>query len=75
MIVGLNDPRLADPFRRKPAPVEFAGQWVAWSDDRTVILAHGNDSEAVWSAALAAGASNPLLEKVRRPCVSFIGAI
>jgi len=75
MIVDPGDPRLTDPRRRKPAPVEFAGQWVAWSDDRTTILAHGDDSEIVWSAAIAAGASNPLLEKVRRPGVSLIGAL
>lgn len=74
MIVRPSDPRLADPRRRKPAPIEFAGQWVAWNDDRTEIVAHGDDSEGVWAAAIAVGEKNPLLEKVRRPGVSFVGA-
>jgi hypothetical protein len=74
MLVSQNDPRLNEPRRRQPAPVQFAGQWVAWNDDRTEILAHGEDSETVWLAAIASGARNPLLEKVRRPGISFIGA-
>lgn len=73
MLVHQNDPRMADPRRRKPAPLEYAGEWVAWNDDRSEILAHGDDSETVWSEAITQGASNPLLEKVRRPGVSFVG--
>jgi hypothetical protein len=54
--------------------VEYAGQWVAWNDDRTEVIAHGDDSESVWAKAQALGSRNPLLEKVRRPGVSFVGA-
>jgi hypothetical protein len=60
-----DDPRLKD--RPRPAPVEYAGQWVAWNEDRTEIIAHGTDVAAVREAAIAAGHPMALLEKVHRP--------
>ena len=63
-----------DPRRPKPAPVEYGGQWVAWDRSLTRILAHGSNVAEVRQAAIAAGHSDAVLEKVRRPGVSFIGA-
>ena len=63
-----------DPNRPQPAPVEYAGQWVAWDKSLTRIVAHGADVAAVRQAAITAGHSDAILEKVRRPEFSSIGA-
>jgi hypothetical protein len=57
-----------------PAPVEFAGQWVAWNSERTEIITHGTDVAAVRAAAIAAGHPDAILQKVRQPNSIFIGA-
>ncbi len=74
MFLEPNDPRLNDPRRPKPAPAEYAGQWVAWDRDRKQIVAHGNDVAAVRREAVAAGHSLPLIEKVPEES-SFIGGL
>jgi hypothetical protein len=56
-----------------PAPVEFAGQWIAWNKQRTEIVAHGREMVEVHVAAIAAGYPDAILQRVRRPDVSFIG--
>jgi hypothetical protein len=58
-----------------PAPVKFAGQWVAWNKERTEIVAHGPNMAAVHAAALAAGHPRAILQRVRRPELRFIGAL
>jgi len=58
----------------KPAPVEYAGQWVAWNKKRTEVVAHGYDVAAVRAAAIAAGHQDAILQKVRQPDTYFIGA-
>jgi len=50
-----------------PAPIEYAGQWVAWDKEQTEIVAHGRDVASVHAAAIAAGHPEAILEKVRRP--------
>ena len=55
------------------APIEFAGQWVAWNRERTTIVAHGKYLASVHKQALAAGHDHAILQRVRRPDVSFIG--
>lgn len=62
------------PSWPRPAPVEYAGQWVAWNKERTEIVAHGRDMAAVHDAAVAAGHPASILQRVRKPDVSFIGA-
>ena len=69
-----NPEATAYPRRPKPAPVEFAGQWVAWNRQQTEIIAHGKDVAAVRATAVAAGHSDAILEKIRRPDTVFIGA-
>jgi hypothetical protein len=66
--------RIDDPRRPKPAPVEYAGQWVAWNRQQTEIIAHGPDVASVHRAAIDAGHPDAVLQMVRRPDVSFIGA-
>jgi hypothetical protein len=62
-----------DPRRPKPAPVEYAGQWVAWNKGQTEIVAHGSVMAEVHKAAVAAGHPDAVLQKVRRPGI-FIGS-
>lgn len=65
--------RIHDPRRPKSAPHEYAGQWVAWNQDRTEVIAHGSDVAQVRAAAVAAGQPDALLEKVNRPDHIFVG--
>ncbi|MBC8115931.1 MAG: hypothetical protein H7062_16210 [Candidatus Saccharimonas sp.] len=58
----------------KPAPVEYAGQWVAWNHARTEIVAHGSNAMAVGEAADKAGHPDAILQKVRPLNATFIGA-
>jgi hypothetical protein len=46
-----------------PAPIEFAGQWVAWNRERTSIVAHGQDMAEVHKAAVRAGHPDPILQR------------
>lgn len=64
---------LNDPNRPPPAPIEFAGQWVAWNPARTEIVAHGDDLEEVYEAAVAAGSPNAVFQKVPEADTYFIG--
>jgi hypothetical protein len=73
MYLNIDDPRLNDPRRPKPAPAQYAGQWVAWNKDGTAIIAHGSDVALVREAAIAAGCSLALLQKVHRPDRMQIG--
>jgi len=54
------------PDRARPVSAEYAGQWIAWNEDRTTILAHGGDMAAVRQQALERGCARPLLQKVPR---------
>jgi hypothetical protein len=54
------------PDRRKPVPAEFAGQWIAWNDDYSEIVAQGGDMEDVRRQALSRGHSRPVLQKIPR---------
>ena len=54
------------------APFEYAGQWVAWNKEGTEIVAHGRELAAVHDAAIAAGHSDCVLEKVPKANTIFI---
>lgn len=56
-----------------PAPIQYAGQWVAWNRERTEIVAHGDDIGQVHRDALATGHPRAIFQKVRRPGVAFAG--
>jgi hypothetical protein len=59
--------------RPRPAPVEFAGQWVAWNRERDTIVAHGGNAAEVRAAAIAAGHPHAVFQKVRKANRAFIG--
>lgn len=56
-----------------PAPMEYAGQWVAWNKDRTEVIAHAADFATVHRNALAAGHPQAIFQHVRRLNTAFIG--
>lgn len=59
------------PNRVPPIPAEYAGQWVAWNEDRSEILAHGNSLGEARNGAVEAGCSQPVLQKI--PRAPFVG--
>jgi hypothetical protein len=61
------------PDRPMPVPAEYAGQWIAWDSKRIHIIAHGTDMPTVYSDALAAGQTDPILQKV--PHGPFVGSL
>ncbi len=56
-----------------PAPIEYAGQWVAWNKEWTEIVAHGREFADVHREAIHKGFSDPIMEHVRNPKLAFIG--
>jgi hypothetical protein len=64
-----------ETVRPPPAPIEFAGKWVAWDKRRTKIVASGRTVAAVHAQAIAAGYLDAVLQRVRRPDERFIGAL
>ena len=59
------------PDRPPPVPLEYAGQWLAWNEDCTKILAHGGDMSEVHDQAVQLGCTRPVLHKISRG--PFIG--
>ena len=57
----------------KPAPVEYAGQWVAWNREQTEIVGHGMTWMDARQMAAADGFADAVLQKVPRPETVFIG--
>lgn len=52
---------------------EYAGKWIAWDFQRTRILASGHTAREARDAAIKAGEPKPVLSKVPRADVRFIG--
>lgn len=63
-----------DPKTLPAAPIEYAGQWVAWDRKQTKIIAHGMRIAEVHEAALASGHPNAIFQKVPKADSYFIGA-
>ena len=55
-------------------PKEYAGQWIAWNQDRTHIVASGATPREARDAAIKAGELNPILGKSPPANVRMIGA-
>ena len=66
--------RKMEPKTLPAAPIEFAGQWVAWNKQQTKIVAHGFKIAEVHQTALAAGHPKAIFQKVPEADVYFIGA-
>lgn len=71
MTMSLEEAMRRFPDRPAPAPLEYAGQWVAWNEERTAIVSHGDRFRQVRAQAIAAGCANPLMQKVL--ATTFIG--
>jgi hypothetical protein len=52
------------PRQPPPVPPEYVGKWIAWDRAETRILASGETFEEVQRAAVAAGESEPVVEKI-----------
>jgi len=63
------------PQEEKPpvVPKQYAGQWIAWNQEQTQIVASGRTYEEARQAAIAAGADRPLLAKAPSAKVRFVG--
>lgn len=64
MRMTLNEVKQKFADRPAPAPSEYAGQWVAWNQDRTRIVAHGAEFESVRRKAISDGCTEPLMQRV-----------
>jgi hypothetical protein len=64
MRLTLEEAKKRFPDGPRPTPLEYAGQWVAWNKDRTSILAHGAKFGEVRGQAIAAGCSDPLMQRI-----------
>jgi len=67
----IEEARQRFPNGPQPAPLEYAGQWVAWSKDHANIVAHGCSFREVRAEAIAAGCPEPLMHRVVG--ASFVG--
>jgi hypothetical protein len=54
------------PSGGPPVPEEYAGQWVAWNEARTEILAHDPDLQTARQRAVAAGCAWPVMQRIFR---------
>jgi hypothetical protein len=54
-------------------PREYSGKWIAWDFNRTRIVASGATFDEAKQAAKAAGEIRPILAKVPRADVRFLG--
>ena len=65
--------RNVEPKTLPAAPIEYAGQWVAWNKQQTKIVEHGFKIAEVHQAALAAGHPKAIFQKVPEADVYFMG--
>jgi hypothetical protein len=64
---------LREPGRPQPAPVEYAGKWVAWNSQETEIVGSGVTAKEAYAMATEAGYEDVVLQRVRRIDQVFIG--
>jgi len=64
---------MTQPFSVPRVPKEYGGKWIAWDFNRTRIMASGTTFEEAKKAAQAAGEIRPILAKVPRADVRFLG--
>lgn len=55
-------------------PLEFSGKWVAWNSDHTRIVASADSLSALWQIVRGEQIEDPVIEKVPRADVRFVGA-
>jgi hypothetical protein len=54
-------------------PKEYSGKWIAWSNDRSVIIACGETADEAEDRAHEMGEESPVLAKVPLADVRFLG--
>jgi hypothetical protein len=64
-------PQTAPPI----IPIEYAGLWIAWSQDRTRIVASGHTLDDAIRAAEATSEKEPSYEKAPKANVRFVGGL
>jgi len=67
-------PKQQRPKASPVVPKEYAGKWIAWDRKERTIIASGRTFAEVKRAAEQAGEAKPLLEKVPRADVRFVGS-
>jgi hypothetical protein len=65
--------RIADLSCPTAVPVELAGKWVAWNADHTRVVAHAETLQQLWQVVREMQVVDPVLEKVPRADVRFVG--
>jgi len=71
MPMTVDEFRVRFPGRSGLIPAEYAGQWIAWNDDRSEIVANGEDLNDVRLRAVQRGCACPVLHKI--PHGPFVG--
>jgi hypothetical protein len=64
MRLTLEECRRRFPNHPQPAPIEYAGQWVAWDGKRKNILANGANFSDVCEAVRKAGHEHAIFQRV-----------
>ena len=59
--------------RRDPVPLEYCGKWIAWSHDRTKIVASGHTYGETRKAAETVGEPRAYLTKAPAAATRFVG--
>lgn len=54
--------------------LEFSGMWVAWNSDHTRIVASADSLSSLWQIVRKEQIEDPVIEKVPRADVRFVGA-
>lgn len=61
------------PAELPMVPLEYAGKWIAWNREQTRVVAAGRTIKEALDAAKAAGEKDPVLAKVPKAHVRFVG--
>ncbi len=56
-------------------PKRYAGLWIAWNHELTKIVASGQTFDEACEAARIVGEKEPVLAKVPKPNVRFVGTL
>jgi hypothetical protein len=63
------------PAKPPVVPMQYSGLWVAWNEAQTEIVGSGRTLAEANDAARSRGELRPLLAKVPRANVRFVGSV
>jgi hypothetical protein len=52
---------------------KYRGQWVAFKEDQKTVIGNGKTAKEAYEKALAKGYENPVLTRLPRELVNYIG--